>query len=393
MKILNVFNRYLERGGEEGAVEQICDSLGNVVELTRCDFASAEWQGSGAPRIWQQALRMIYNPPSAAKLRACERIRQSDAWLVHNVFPVASGAVYSEAKKLGVPVIQYLHNFRPFSVNGYLWAGESLAPKGLKRNYWQEVRHGAWQESRAKSAWFALVLLLGHKLGWWKNVRAWIAVSEFMRGKFIEAGVPPEDIFTLRHFWRPQTTSLPSEEKHFLYLGRLTEAKGIKILIGVWEVLERQTKAPPQLVIAGDGPLRSFVESRAERMSAVTYAGELSGQAKAAALAGARALIVPSLWWEGLGLVVYEAYDYGRPVLASRSGGLTEIVTDGETGRLHEPGNIEQLAAQVRHLEANPTLGRETGAAGRRWLLENADEKDWQKGFLKIAGYAMGHKS
>ena len=156
MKILNVFNRYLERGGEEEAVEQICDSLVKVVDLTRCDFASAEWQGPGAPGIWQQALRMIHNPLSAAKLKACEQIRQSDAWLVHNVFPVASGAVYSEAKKLGVPVIQYLHNFRPYSVNGYLWAGGQLEPAGLSRNFWPEVRHGAWQESRVKTAWLLL---------------------------------------------------------------------------------------------------------------------------------------------------------------------------------------------------------------------------------------------
>ncbi len=70
-----------------------------------------------------------------------------------------------------------------------------------------------------------------------------------------------------------------------------------------------------------------------------------------------------------------------------------EIVTEGETGWLHEPGNIEQLAAQVRQLEENPALGRETGAAGRRWLLQNADEKEWQQGFLKIAGHAMVHKA
>ncbi|MBA3544344.1 MAG: glycosyltransferase [Chthoniobacterales bacterium] len=393
MKILNVFNRYLERGGEEEAVEQICDSLAKVVDLTRCDFASADWQGPGAPGMWQQALRMIHNPASAAKLEACEKSRQSDAWLVHNVFPVGSGAVYSEAKKLGIPVIQYLHNFRPFSVNGYLWAGESLALGGLEKNFWREVKHGAWQDSRAKSAWFALVLSLGHKLGWWKNVRAWIAVSEFMRGKFIEAGVPSAEIFTLRHYWRPQPVPPPNVGQHFLYLGRLTEAKGIKMLIGTWELLERQTSTAPRLVIAGDGPLRSFVEAKVERMSAVTYAGELSGAAKAAALAGARALIVPSLWWEGLGLVVYEAYDYARPVLTARSGGLMEIVAEGETGWLHEPGNIEQLAAQVRQLEENPALGRERGAAGRRWLLQNADEKEWQQGFLKIAGYAMVPKA
>lgn len=390
MKILSVFNYYLERGGEALAVDLISNSLSSVLDLKLCNFSSADWVGPGAPSRLQQACRMLYNPASAVKLRAHERQRRSDAWLVHNVFPVGSGAVYSEAKRLGVPVIQHLHNFRPFSVNGYLWAGERLAPGGLKRNYWQEVSHGAWQESRAKSAWFALVLTLGHKLGWWRNVRAWIAISEFMRGKFIEAGVPADDIFTLKYFWRPQSSPVPNEGKHFLFLGRLTEAKGLKALLGAWELLERQAKTVPKLVVAGDGPLRSFVEAKVARMSSVTYAGELSGKKKTSALAGARAVIVPSLWWEGLGLVAYEAYDHFRPVLAARSGGLAEIVTDGQTGLLHEPGNMEELAAQVLELEKKTALCREMGAAGRRWLLKNADETEWRERFLSIAAHACG---
>jgi glycosyltransferase involved in cell wall biosynthesis len=251
------------------------------------------------------------------------------------------------------------------------------------------VWHGAWQDSRLKSAWFAFVLTLGHHLGWWRNVRAWIAISEFMRGKFIEAGLPSEKIFTLRHFWRPQVASAPVEGRHFLYLGRLAEAKGVKVLLEAWEILERQVGSVPKLVIAGDGPLRSFVEAEVERMTAVTYVGELSGEKKAAALINARAVIVPSLWWEALGLVAYEAYDSSVPVLAARSGGLAETVMDGETGLLHEPGNGRQIAAQVMQLEEDAGLVKQMGAAGRRWLIRNADEANWQRRLLEIASYAI----
>jgi glycosyltransferase involved in cell wall biosynthesis len=394
MRILNIFNDYLERGGEAQAVDAICESLGHIADLERCEFRSSDWLGSDAPPRWKQALWMIRNPESVKKLRDAQASFQPDFWLVHNVFPVASGAVYSEARRLGVPLIQYVHNFRPFSVNGYLWAGDRLAVGGLSKNYWQEVRAGAWQHSRAKTAWLGAILLWGHTTGWWRGVRTWIAISEFMRQKFISAGVPAGDIFTLRHYWKPKQTRSPSNWTHFLFLGRLTEAKGINVLLDAWEILDRRYGASaPKLLIGGDGPLRRVVVARAERLQSVTYAGPLSGAVKEEALRDARAMIVPSIWWEPLGLVVYEAYDYARPVLAADSGGLSEIVVSGETGLIHDPGNSEQLANQVMQLEADDRCRQEMGRCGRSWLEAHANESEWRRGFAAIAEHALKAES
>src|SRR6202011_559581 len=107
MKILNIFNEYLERGGEARAVETITDSLSNFVELERCDFFSADWVGPAAPAPWKQALWMMHNPASVSKIREHQRRFKPNAWLVHNVFPVGSAAIYSEARRLDIPVIQY----------------------------------------------------------------------------------------------------------------------------------------------------------------------------------------------------------------------------------------------------------------------------------------------
>jgi glycosyltransferase involved in cell wall biosynthesis len=390
MRILNIFNQYLERGGEALAVEAICESLSHVLDLERCEFFSSDWTGPTAPAKWKQALWMIRNAESLRKLRACEQSFKSNVWLVHNVLPVGSVAIYSEARRLGIPVIQYVHNFRPFSVNGYLWAGDHLAPGGLSKNYWEEVRVGAWQNSYGKTAWLAFVLLLSHALGSWRSVRAWIAISDFMRQKFISAGVPSEKIFTLRHFWKPRSEEHANYGQHYLFLGRLTEAKGVNVLLDAWQILERKHDSlAPKLLIGGDGPLRSAVVARAERMQSVTYAGQLLGAAKTQALSTARAVVVPSIWWEALGLVVYEAYDYSRPVLVARSGGLPEIVAHSETGLVHDPGNAKQLAEQVMELEASAQRWKEMGRRGRTWLQANADESDWQRRFCEVAQYAM----
>lgn len=390
MKILSVFNEYLEHGGEAIAVDAIYSVLATMYEVEKCDFRSSDWLGSDAPPKWKQALWMMHNPQSAKKLQEAQARFHPDVWLVHNIFPVGSGAVYSEAQRLGVPLIQYVHNFRPFSVNGYLWAGDRLAPGGLAKNYWREIFAGAWQDSRAKTAWLGAILLWGHSRGWWRGVRTWIAISEFMRQKFISAGVPAGDIFTLRHYWNPKQTQPPQTGSHFLFLGRLTEAKGINVLLDAWEILERRFGASaPKLLIGGDGPLRSLVIKKAERMKSVTFAGVLSGAAKKQAFDEARAVIVPSISWEALGLVVYEAYDHYRPVLVARSGGLPEVVADSETGFIHDPGSSGQLVEHVLELQKDSKRAEEMGRRGRSWLEANAGESEWRRDFARIARSAV----
>jgi glycosyltransferase involved in cell wall biosynthesis len=173
-------------------------------------------------------------------------------------------------------------------------------------------------------------------------------------------------------------------------MGRLDVVKGVLVLLKAWEILEKECGGKaPILVIAGNGPLRSLVEERVAKLNSVQFVGVLTGDAKKRALKECKAVIVPSIWWEPLGLIVYEAYDYGRPVLASRSGGLPEIVLNGKTGLLHEPGNAEQLSQHVLEIERHPELILKMGSQGRVWLEQNTNEKDWQNAFSNVLNHAL----
>lgn len=387
LKILSIFNEYLQPGGEAEGVAQICAALRQTHQIEECRFSSAAWKGADAPNVFRQALYMIRNPTSLSALGRINVAFRPDAWLVHNVFPAGSAAIYREAGSLRMPVIQYLHNFRPFSVNGYLWAGRKIAPGGLKRNFFEEIWHGAWQESQIKTLWFAFVLELMHTFNWFSCVKAWVAISDFLRDKMIEAGLPAADVFTLPYPWRLQNPVVNSRksEEHYLFLGRLIDAKGITVLLQAWEKLEKQLNArTPRLIIAGSGPLEAMVRSRASNLNSVEFVGHLSGETKRRALEHSKAVIAPSLWWEALGLIAYEAYDYGKPVLAAKSGGLQETVIDGQTGFLHDPGDAGQLAEQVLQLEQRTKYRQELGHQGRQWLLQNTDADDWQRKFSQI---------
>lgn len=389
MAILQLFNDYIDRGGEALSVERV----GKLLGTTMVRFSSSEWTGPNAPPNWRQALLMYHNRESVARVRQAHAESHPDAWLLHNIFPVGSAGIFREALRNRVPMVEYIHNFRPFSVNGYLWANHRLVTGGLKKNFLPEILAGSWRNSRVKTGWYAGLLWMTHLLGYWRRISAWIAISDFMRDKFVEAGVPAERIFSVRHCWEPS----PKEPDYkddgcYLFLGRLISAKGIGTLCLAWDRLHDRLGARcPRLVIAGEGPLEAWVRRHAQQNPRIEYGGFAAGEAKTKLLRNCRALLVPSIWWEPLGRVVYEAYDYGKPVLAARSGGLTETVIPGETGLLHEPGNVESLVADVLQMEGESQLAARYGRAGRRWLLRNTRVEDWMVKMQRVFEFAKGH--
>ena len=387
MKVLQVFNRYLERGGEEISVERISDAISIKHSVYHCFFDSRQMgEISGPVDMLSSAAMMAWNPGSAARLRShCHAVRP-DVLLCHNLFPTGTASLLAVAHSLRIPVINYIHNFRPFSVNGYLWANDRVEPAGLKKNFLPEIFAGSWQNSRIKTAVDATILTAMHATGMFRRISAWVAISAFIREKFIEAGVPAGKVHTLQHSWTPlPSCPPPQDDGYYLFLGRLITAKGIRTLLDAWERIEAQLgDKAPRLVIGGEGPLTSEVAERANRSRSVQFKGQVGGADKAALLQGCRAMVAPSIWWEGLGLVTYEAYDNGKPMLASRSGGLTETVQHGVTGLLHEPGNSGELAANILEIDTEPKRRFEMGANGRKWLLANTGLDQWCKSFDRI---------
>lgn len=386
--ILSVFNRYRQPGGEEHSVQRIRRHLSERHRVTCLDFDSKEWTGPGAPGRLSQAGRLFYNPEGRRRLQAAVESAVPDVALYHNIYPVGSPALYLGALRHRLPVIQYLHNYRPFSVGGSLYIRGKVSNEPLYGNYWSEVTSGAWMSSPARSAMMALLLKGMHLSGWLKGIKMWVAISDFMRQQLVQAGaVPAHRIVTLRHAWESLPTAPACEDAgYYLFLGRLIAEKGLPELLAAWDGLHtRLGQATPRLHIAGEGPLRDLAEHHARRNPFICILGNVGGAPKADQLARCRAVVIPSVWWEPLGLVTYEAYDYAKPVLAARSGGLAETVLDGSTGFLHEPGAVDQLQSQVLQMETMTATQRAAlGNSGRHWLRQETDPTLWQRRFDEI---------
>ena len=146
-------------GGEEIAVEQISAELANHHEFRAITFDSQQWTSDTSlfSRA-RQFVAMARNPSAIEAVRKQVEDFRPDVVLLHNIMPVGSAGLYVYLSNCGVPLVHFLHNFRPFSVNGYCWGNGKLLPQGLRRNFLPEVFAGSWQNSRFKTAWYGLLI-------------------------------------------------------------------------------------------------------------------------------------------------------------------------------------------------------------------------------------------
>lgn len=386
MKILQLWAPYRERGGEEFVVNLVTRLLGKDHEVDTCIFELDSLLNRKLGPLLALT-SFYYNRESITALEAKLEEFKPDVVLSHNIMPAGSYAVYQWLERRGIPVIYYVHNFRPYSVNGYCWANGRLADGGLRLDYSSEIIHGAWQNSVMRTAWYAVALWYSHAAGVWRGIDRWIMISAFMERTMVRSGIPAEKVVTLRHPWiepaEAEPDVPPPSTPSLLFIGRISEEKGIRVLLEAWRRVE-DSGSPGKLVIAGGGPLVSWVEDQCRTLKNATFVGYADTGMKRELLGNAWALVVPSVWWEPLGLVVYESYERGRPVLAARSGGLTETVEHGATGWLHEPGDSAGLALQIIDAFSNPDEARRRGANGLTWLRENNHSDLWIKRMEEI---------
>jgi glycosyltransferase involved in cell wall biosynthesis len=147
------------------------------------------------------------------------------------------------------------------------------------------------------------------------------------------------------------------------YVGRLSPEKDILTLVAA----ARRLGAVP---FKFAGSYHRMPEVTKQKPGNCEFLGQLDAEALAQFYHGARMVVFATRCYEGFPTVLLEAMSYGLPIICSQIGGLSEIVEDGKTGLLYEPGNITELTERIRMLWQNPALCRQLGDAGKRKLQE-----------------------
>ncbi len=211
-------------------------------------------------------------------------------------------------------------------------------------------------------------MLLFHQIAnaWDENVDRYIALTEFARRKLIEGGLPEDKIIVKPNFVHPDPGPRVADSGYALFVGRLSREKGIGTLLRAWENLPGIP-----LNVVGDGPLRPQVEEAVARGNHVQteLLGFRSREEVIALMREASLLVFPSECYEGLPTALVEAFACGTPVIGSRIGSVEELIREGVSGLLVEPGDASELASAVQLLWSDPQL-RHRLAAGARAQYE-----------------------
>ncbi len=340
MRILILHSRYLSgsTSGENRVVEdeiQLLQRNGHTV--TRW---TPEPETGTRLDVMATAGRAVWAFSSAEKVRRLIQSHRPDVVHVHNLFPTLSPAVLRTAAKY-VPVVATLHNYRLMCLPSTFLRDDRACQDCLGRVPWPGVVHRCYRGSLPGSVVLATSLTLHRIAGSYDRVALFLAVSEFVRRKHREAGFSPQRLLVKPNFsWPMPRREGPGDV--FLYLGRLSPEKGVETILRAWRP-DHGT-----LLVAGSGP----VEGRLRAMAppGVVFVGSVDGSAVPDLLQRARALLFPSIWFEGQPRVVLEAYAAGVPVLASDVGGLPELVEDGRSGFLLPSGEPEAWTAAMRKL-------------------------------------------
>lgn len=386
MKILLCHNYYQQAGGEDQVFADetwLLESHGHeVIRYLRHNDDVDELSN------YQKLRKTLWNPDTVRDLGEVIRRERPDVMHCTNTFPLISPAAYAVARQHGVRVVQSIHNYRLLCTAATLMRQDRVCEDCVGKFFsWPAVVHKCYRENRGATSVLALYQAF-HRLRrtWHRDVDRFIALTEFSRDKLVMGGLPADRVDVKRNFVHPDPGAGTGQGDYFLFVGRLSQEKGIGTLLRAWS----SHPDLPTLRLLGDGPLADDVRQADATLANVEWIGRRPLDEVYRQMGQAQAVIVPSVWYEVCPKTILEAFATGTPVIASRLGGMAELVTDGETGVLFEAGNAEELAKAVRSLAADASRRTQLRQAARRAYLERYTPQENYRLLLKIYQKALG---
>lgn len=368
LRVLIVHNRYRSAmpSGEDRVVDQEMSLLAEAGHhVSSFEKRSDDITSMSAVDKLRLPLQVPWNAAARTNLRNRLQAERPDVVHVHNTFPLLSPSVLAACSDVGVPVVATLHNYLLVCPVGTLMRNGAACTECTGKVPLPAIRHGCYRGSRLATVPMA-VNMLANRGRWCWRVACLFCVSDAQRKILVEAGIPAQRLAVKHHFVADPGRCRTGNGEHVLYLGRMTEDKGVRLLLTAWELIDADGGVGVPLVLAGDGPLSEEVRCWAADRRDVRYLG-LQSRAECRELTlRAAAVVAPSQARETFGLVLAEAMAAAVPVVAAAHGGFTELVQHHVTGFLHRPGDAASLAEGIHRVLIDSDRNRAMGVAARK---------------------------
>lgn len=347
----------------EGGHEVACETRDNRNIRNASDRVAAAVSG-------------IYSLEARDAVRArIEQVRPEVVHL-HNLYPFFSPSVIDACAHAGVPTVVRLADYSLVCPTAHHFRAGRVCEECTGGREGRCVVHRCRGDLLSSIAYAARTAAARHGRAFHDRVGAFSAPTHFVRDKCSAAGYPAERIHVVPNVVPiPHEPATPSQGEYGAYAGRLSAEKGIDVLMAA----ARRCRVP--IVVAGQGPQQSAPNN-------VRFVGPLSPAGVEDLWRRARFAIVPSVSMEAFGLSCAEAMAAGVAPIASRIGGLPELVDHGRTGLLFEPGSAVELAKNMEELWEDGTRADALGRAARERASFEYNGQEYLGRLLKLYHHA-----
>ena len=355
MKVLLVNKFYYNRGGDCTAVfgtEYLLKSKGHEVAVfsvndpqnvptpwskyfpKKVDFSISGISGKAS-----SVMRLFHSREVSVKFNRILSDFKPDVVHLHNIHSYISPLVAEIAHKRGIRVVWTLHDYKLICPTYICLRNGNVCEECFKDNS-KVFKHKCMKNSSIAS------MLAWMEARYWNRDRLnratdlFISPSSFLKANMVSAGYPADKIEVLHNFLPEGVPASKEKEDYFCYVGRLSEEKGVDVL------LEAAAQLPYKLKVIGGGPL---LEVFREKYSSehIEFYGQMKPEVLYPIVQKARLLVLPSVWYENNPFSIIEALCMGTPVLGSKIGGIPELIEENVNGGLFAAGDIEDLRDKI----------------------------------------------
>lgn len=311
----------------------------------------------------RDGMALIYSPEAKRNFQAlCEEFRPDVVHLnnVHRQITLSIlDAPYLRENK--VPVFYTAHDYVTVCPGYLMLDGDGRVCDACLEDgrYRHCIERRCLKGSRAKSALAAMEASFNraHKSN--RRIDRVIAPSRFMRSKLIEGGWPEGKVVFLQNFAddaildraaNAGADATDRENPYLLFFGRLSAEKGVDTLLRAFDAALPSLPQNMRLVVVGDGPDSADFKALASSLgcaSRIEFAGYQTGGALQAYVERASLAIASSRWRENMPYSIVEAFAAGTPVVGTDIGGIPELVDEGKTGFICDPGDVQSMADAI----------------------------------------------
>ena len=374
MKILQVHNYYKLFGGEDilynNEYELLTSNGHYVIQYSK---KNKEIENFNLLQKVSLFFDSAISKKSYEEISSLIRKEKPNICHVHNTLALISPSVYFACKDNKIPVVQTLHNYRLLCSNAYFFRNGNICEECLGGSLYHSVKYGCYRNSKIQTFALARMIEKHRKLNtWFEKIDMFISPSNFTRQKYIEGGFPEDKIMVKPNFLIEDSGFNYSSGDYFIFAGRMDELKGIKILNDAAKNFSSDIK----IKLAGEVNL----EEEIVLDKSLESIGFIPHNILLEVIKNSIALIFPSTWYETFGVSIIEAFACGKSVIASNHGAMAELIEDGKTGLLFEPGNSKDLAEKINWAYHHKNEMREMGKNARKEYEEKyTAEKNYQQ--------------